>query len=368
MVLSLLLALSVAHAQEAPEADPATSRIVNGQLVKGNNFPAAVALGFGFGRQNMQMCSASLLTPRVVLTAGHCTTELAAQYGISQELITANMKVFFGDDVNGANVRAVGLSEVHVHPKYKSNPNTGGVENDINVLVLAEDVDWVEPVWFRETPVKQSAAGEEVISVGYGITSSSAQSSNGVKREATLVLTGADDSFIYTNAVTNPGNTNICSGDSGGPQYAMVDGHLVQWGVHSFGFGTNPNVDLCFQQSGSTNVGSYAEFVWKNIRAVHGEDYIPQFADWDYCESQGLYLDQHCDPSCATPDEDCAMDENGDGEVDADELATFDYDGDGDVTVDEFDKGPKGCDHTGGLPARLGALLGALVVLRRRRA
>ena len=51
------------------------------------------------------------------------------------------------------------------------------------------------------------------------------------------------------------------------------------------------------------------------IHAVEGEDYIPQFADWDYCESRGMYLDQHCDPNCATPDEDCSMDENGDGDV-----------------------------------------------------
>ncbi len=367
MLLPTLFALTVAHAQEAPEADPATGRIVNGEVVKGDKFPAAVALGFAFGRQNMQMCSASLITPRVVLTAGHCTKELAAQYGISEDLITANMQVFFGNDVNGANVKAVGLSEVHVNPGYATGSN-GSVDNDINVLVLKEPVDWVEPVWFKEKPVKAGAAGDEVISVGYGITSSAAQSSNGVKRDATLVLTGADSSFIYTNAVTNPGNTNICSGDSGGPQYAMVDGHLEQWGVHSFGFGTNPSVDLCFQQSGSTNVGTYAGFIWKQIHAVEGEDYIPQFADWDYCESRGMYLDMHCDPNCATPDEDCAMDENGDGDVSAEELATFDRDGDGSVTTDEFDKGPKGCDDTGGLSARLGLLVGALSVLRRRRA
>jgi MYXO-CTERM domain-containing protein len=364
-VLTLLLALATAHAgEQAPAPDAAWGRIVHGQVVKGDDFPAAVALGFDFGRYRMQMCSASLITPKLVLTAGHCTRELAEQYGFPEEQLVAYMKVFFGDDVNGQ-VRAVGLAAIHVHPRYGTD-SRGGIHDDINVLELAEAVDDVEPVWFREHPVKTAQIGTQVTSVGFGITDSDHQNSNGIKRWADLILSDVDSSFIYSNAAENPGNTNICSGDSGGPQYAQVDGRWEQWGVHSFGFGFDSGVDLCLQQSGSTNVGTYADWIWKQIRKVHGDDYVPRFAGWDYCEARGMYLDRHCDPGCAEPDEDCDMDVDGDGEVDDDELAAYDHDGDGEVTPDEAEDGPrkKGCDQSG---VGGGLVLAALALAARRR-
>jgi secreted trypsin-like serine protease len=366
MLASLVaLALATAHAgEQAPAPDAAWGRIVNGHEARTGDFPATVALGFDLGGQRMEMCSASLITPQLVLTAGHCTEELAKQYGVSGDLIVQYMKVFVGNKVSASKTKAYGLASYRVHPDYGTDARTGSPRNDINLLVLAEPVTEVQPVWFRDTPLTtDDAVGATVTSVGYGITSSAAQTSNGVKRVADLVVSDLDDQFLYSRARQNPDEANVCSGDSGGPQYHLEGHRLVQWGVHSFVFSDQFGAtDPCLVASGSTNVGSFASFVLKEVERVHGTT--------DKCAINGYYLDRTCDADCAEPDLDCDLDEDADGLVDDDELAAADADGDGDVTPDEADQflnppKKKGCDQSGGAPMLLGSL--ALLALRRRR-
>jgi len=62
--LALLLSSNVAS------ADPESAWIVNGDTELG--FDSAVALGVQYGDTNLSVCSGNLITPSIILSAGHC--------------------------------------------------------------------------------------------------------------------------------------------------------------------------------------------------------------------------------------------------------------------------------------------------------
>lgn len=359
----LLLSTAALGGDAAPPPDAAWARVINGQEVKGDAFPSAVAIGFdasefsGGNRKSYQAsCSASLITTRMLLTAAHCTQEYVKQ-GLPEESIVSYGAAFFGRNVPQLDVVAVGFSSFVNHPKYGG---TGNPQNDIGVIVLEEDVD-VQPTWFAEEQItKKQAVGTTVTSVGYGSDSYYNGPGSGVKRRVQLVIDDVDEQFLTTYATTNPTNGNVCSGDSGGPQYfRQDDGTLVQWGVHSNVFGGVSERTICNSASNSTNVGTFADWVLKHIEDEHGTT--------DRCEVQGAYGNRVCDLDCVEPDLDCSLDADADGLVSDEEFDRADYDGDGLVTPEEATRLASGCSHTGGPPAGL-ALLGLLALgIRRRR-
>lgn len=266
---------------ESP-GDP--EEIVNGELE--NKWPQVVALGAG----NFSACTGSLIAPRVILTAGHCSADLPL------ELVIQFGQAIFGPDVAQATDR-IGLVTGEIHPDYV--PLMGGQggqtlpEYDLALLELAEDAP-VEPIWFNTDKLKDNAVGEEVLSVGFGITSA-AGAGGGVKRSATLVVDEIDAQFVLSNVATNPDGANICSGDSGGPQYHYDEATDTweQWAVHSWGDSN------CVYNSGSTRTDVAAEFILDFVERVHGTS--------DFCELTGRYDDGLCDPSCGAPDPDCNL-------------------------------------------------------------
>lgn len=353
------LAMSVALAGTAPEADPSEAYIVNGEEIGKNKFPSAVAIGFdvpNFGRQ--ATCSASFITPRILLTAAHCTAEFERQ-GISPDILNNVAVAFLGAEVNEPGIETIGFQDFINHPRYSGSQTR--ISNDIGVVVLEERTR-IQPVWIQTEPVADAkVVGSEVTSVGFGITSSSSQGSSGIKRKAELVVSDVDEQFLYVNAADNATRSNVCSGDSGGPQYfERKNGRLLQWGVHSFVFSLSGG-DPCLSASGSTRVETFTGWILDRIGEVHDTT--------DGCAINDLYGDRLCDTFCDEPDPDCEADDDGDGVVSEQELEVADGDGDGVVEEGEaLEGGSSGCSQTGGAPdALVLAGLAALAGRRRRR-
>jgi uncharacterized protein (TIGR03382 family) len=253
--------------------------IINGKVEDG--FPAAVGIGAG----GFTLCSASVITPRLLLTAAHCSADLPV------ELVVAFGEAYFGTEAISPD-HSVGFIDARVHPDYI--PLSNGGQNlgqyDIAVIELSADSP-VEPVWPRLDPLDPDAdVGERIWSVGFGLDENGA---SGTKKSAKLTVDDIDDMFIISESETNRNNANICSGDSGGPQYfELEDGSLEQWAVHSWG-DTN-----CVFNSGSTRTDVAADWLLEQILQTHGTT--------DRCEIEGRYQDGVCDTFCDEEDLDCA--------------------------------------------------------------
>ncbi len=277
--LPLLVLLPWASAAWAADASP---KIVNGEAESGH--PAVVSLGADFGSQRFSLCTGSIITTRIILTAAHCGAD------IPPEIIASAGRAYLGDRIDDP-LYELRLNDMVLHPGYV--PLQSGVggqisENDFAVVILAEDSP-VVPIPINWEPVTEDDVGREMLSVGYGASSGNGNGS-GTKRSVTLVMTDYDEQFLFTNANRNPTEGNICSGDSGGPQLLQdAQGEWVQWAVHSWGY------EGCGGLSASTRTDIGGDWLMEQIEAVHGST--------DLCEVRGLYGDDICDEACeADPD------------------------------------------------------------------
>lgn len=173
LAATLGLALSAVAASSSPAAQPsgsAAGRIIAGDVADPAAWPFAAAIyakGRGFSRTKRFECTGSVIAPRVVLTAAHCTKSFANPI---RNLKPADMAVVVGrsrldDDSVG---RRIAVTRVVPNPDYDSNHN----RFDEGLLFLAEDAG-VQPATLI-SPTQAPAAtavGTPVRSAGWGITS-----------------------------------------------------------------------------------------------------------------------------------------------------------------------------------------------------
>ena len=294
-----------------------------------------VALGARLGNFAFSACTATLITPEVLLTAAHCGDDYPL------ETVIALGAAFFGPSVDEAYLE-VGLSNLVVHPDYEELVNTptgpSYGSHDISVITLDEAVTTVAPALLRRQELVSSDEGTELLSVGFGITGIGADD-GGIKRSAPVLVDQLWQGFILSRNADNPNEANICSGDSGGPMLEVTDGRLIEWAVHSWG---DQN---CAQRSGSTRTDMLYEWIMDQVEGVHGSR--------DLCEINGFYDDGWCDLDCPEEDVDCLPPEESDDDDSAAEA------GDDDDSTDLGEPSGDGCSDcgSGGSLALVGLVL-----------
>ena len=178
---------------EAPA--PVGQPIIAGTPVTGD--PAIMSLLSFMGARGAR-CTATLITPRLLLTAAHCIFETP---GFTRQLFTGN------NDGNGTGPE-IPVKMVVSNPRYQGAPRQG---NDFCIVVLESPLA-IRPVRLNRAPV-ESAQGKTVRYVGYGLTAIGNPNSGGVKRQNTAPL--ADVSRLLL--AIGPNANQTCEGDSGGP-------------------------------------------------------------------------------------------------------------------------------------------------------
>ncbi len=331
LVTTLLLS-SCASNDEWSLADAlqgADLAIIGGQET--SDWPAvgAYVIDGGYGG----MCTATLVTPDVAVTAAHCA-ELSGpndQFYVGYDLFSATQADLFS------------ISEAIVHPDYDAysqNPR------DVAVLLLDEPLTSVDPIPLNETPMTNSWIGDWFHYVGFGVDDQYGGNNSGYKRETDIQV---NEVYNLEYIHYTPG-TNTCSGDSGGPGLADLDGQWYVAGINSSVFPVQGGQDACHGAGYQMRVD--AEMTFFN----------------QYVQSTGDDDDDTADDDDTVGDDDTGDDDTADDDdaVDDDDTPAGDDDEPIVLTGEGCQCTAPGSSPTGSMGLALGALAFMLVRLRRR--
>jgi V8-like Glu-specific endopeptidase len=265
--------------------ESAADGIVGGSVT--SEFPATGALT----RYGSAHCTATLIAPRKVVTAAHCLVGISA----------SSLRFVIGPSLSSAQAN-IQVVEIVPHPAYDDS----SLVNDIGYATLSADAP-VAPM--KLATMDSSWSGKHLTFVGYGVTSGNGGGA-GVKRAVSMPIASVwPTQFSYQT----PGK-NTCSGDSGGPAFAQVNGEWRVAGVTSYGdawcqqYGVDTRVDVFAAFLGQSGGGGNppppsdpcggetyegrcdgSAVVWCENQSVHQQDCAATGKACGYSSEKGYY-------------------------------------------------------------------------------
>jgi secreted trypsin-like serine protease len=239
---ALVASLTLTACDTSPSSSPLSpgdraSFITNGTL-DGDAHPGVVLIVMDIAGSPAFRCSGTLLSPFIVLTAGHCAGEPGEFSG---------MRVFTESDVEHgdnnypfAGPNAVEAKAWHSHPQFTE---ALFFLHDVGVIELAKPIKLSASAYGRLPTVNQldalaSKSSTTFTAVGYGV-----QQINPAKVVEELIRMSAEPHLIGINSPStgsfsmllsnNASTGGTCFGDSGGPDYLGTTNVVA--GVTSFG-------------------------------------------------------------------------------------------------------------------------------------
>ncbi len=168
--------------------------------------------------QGQALCTGSIISKDIVLTAAHCV-----EGNPDRMVIVFKPNLKRAGDADKRSVR-----KFTQHPDWKKSSVEG--RGDLALLQFAGGL----PKGF--TPLHLASGdlvlsiGENVGMLGYGVVNGTTEKGAGVLRKTnTKVLKLLNE----TEVMTDGKSTSVCFGDSGGPAFVKREGKWVQWGVAS---------------------------------------------------------------------------------------------------------------------------------------
>jgi len=189
--------------------------------------------------QIFPICSGSLITPNVFLTAGHCTsffTQVLEPDGWTAYASFDGSIPFGGLTSNATNLRAV--SAVVTNPNFNRSQSDPG---DIGVLILNSNVAGLTPATLPacgllDQLAKRNGLKSAVFTpVGYGVQNRVVgggvpffQDVNPIPRMfAFSGFNALNPGYLRLSQNPSTGNGGTCFGDSGGPNFLLVNGQQI---------------------------------------------------------------------------------------------------------------------------------------------
>jgi secreted trypsin-like serine protease len=228
--------LVVASCGVGANFDASTGQSANDRIIGGTTFADLPAVGC-LAYYGECYCTATLISARKAVTAGHCTQDIPA----------AQTRFLIGATQSSPQY-SLRVASLQAHPQFTQSSTA--INNDIGLVTLAQDAP-VAPLPVIAT-MDSSFVGKSLFFVGYGVNDGASQSGAGIKRAVWMKIKQvAGQQFAYSD----PG-VNTCNGDSGGPAfYRDGAGKYYIAGVTSYGD------QYCTQYGVDTRVDPYLSFL-----------------------------------------------------------------------------------------------------------
>ncbi len=192
--------------------------ITYGEL-DGNGHPNVGAMMVDAGRGLRAICSGTLISPKIFLTAAHCI-EAAESRGITQAFVSFDSEL--------TEVSTVFPGKMRMNPGYnKSQSDTG----DIAVIELDQPVTGITPAqlptvgFFDQEAAKNGLKDKKFTAVGYGLLErqvGGGQPSFGrsnLRMVSTSSFSAINPTVLRMSQNPATGDGGACFGDSGGPNF-----------------------------------------------------------------------------------------------------------------------------------------------------
>jgi hypothetical protein len=293
-----------------PAGGQAVEPIVNGTDDAGRD-PSVVILIGETGTTSFYACTASVVTPRIVLTAAHCVTiDAVTRYHVE----------FFESwdtqsDAKTGVIDRVGRDIVDkwIDPNYDPILVLEGAGHDVALALLDSPVPpALVPLPLYRSRLTRAIVGQTDRFVGFG-DRDDAQPKLIKRQYATATIEGlTPQQFNFSDQPSN-----ICEGDSGGPSFITVNGIEYIAGITSTG--------LAATCHGTSNMQRLDDDLPELVRYVAdhdpqpttncGEDGVCGWSCPDIDPDCPCILDGHCDAACSAldTDPDCPTSCDADG-------------------------------------------------------
>ena len=264
-LLLLVTVVSCAPATEAPRTARQRAAILGGAAAASD--VSTFLLDLRFDNNTASICTAVLISPRVLLTAAHCVDPVF--HGAANVTVRA---------MNEPDTSMLMMSDTILVTTIARHPSWNRSEQesrfDLAALLLASPPGGVTPVPLGALPA--NPVGQSVRALGYGRLTAGDGSSSGTRRAVTASISATTSTYFDFGSSAE----GLCAGDSGGPSF--LGATLV--GIHSRARG------------GACGVGV-------DIRVDAHRGFIDGFVaanDAPLCS-----MDGRCGAGCSSPDPDC---------------------------------------------------------------
>lgn len=205
------------------------------------------------------LCTASLISESVALTAAHCIPEKGEQ-----------AVLVFGRNIRGKDIKVAPVADVLTPKTWHGASNTAKDQGDIALLQFEGGLpNGYHPAELLSEDVKLEN-GETVVLAGFGINDAKEKTGAGVlrKTEVQIAKTHLGKTEIVFDQTHGSG---ACHGDSGGPAFLVEKGIYYLFGVANRSYpGRAP--DDCAHQVVYTQVNAYRGWIEDGMRKLKEQE------------------------------------------------------------------------------------------------